>query len=64
MPQVLEPNAVLLAPLTRPDERAARKASPDHHSGLGRYKVILRSRHVWLLAPTWIATAPVGLRSN
>jgi MFS family permease len=44
------------------DERAARKASADHRSGLGRYKVILRSRHVWLLAPTWIAVnAAIGL---
>lgn len=44
------------------DERAARRASSDHRPGLARYKVLLRSSHVWLLAPTWIAVnAAIGL---
>jgi MFS family permease len=40
------------------DEEAAR--SP--HVGIGRYLTLLRSAHVWLLAPTWIAVnASIGL---
>ncbi len=45
------------------EERAARaKATPTRRLGLGRFGVLLRSGHVWLLAPTWIAVnASIGL---
>ena len=34
----------------------------EHHPGARRYLQILRSSHVWLLAPTWIAVnAAIGL---
>jgi MFS family permease len=40
------------------DASAARSA----HVGFGRYLELLRSSHVWLLAPTWIAVnASIGL---
>jgi MFS family permease len=40
-------------------EADARRAP---HVGLGRYLELLRSAHVWLLAPTWIAVnASIGL---
>ena len=46
----------------REDVRAMRKAD---HGGLKRYLQILRSSHVWLLAPTWIAiNAALGLWTN
>ena len=39
---------------------AQRRAAP--HVGFGRYLELLRSSHVWLLAPTWIAVnASIGL---
>ncbi|MGZ8439117.1 MAG: MFS transporter, partial [Candidatus Limnocylindrales bacterium] len=45
-----------------PEERAARRASTDRRVGLARYGVLLRTSHVWLLAPTWIAVnASIGL---
>ena len=44
------------------DLRAMRNAD---HGGLKRYLQILRSSHVWLLAPTWIAiNAALGLWTN
>ena len=44
----------------RSPSRAA--ASVGAHPGLSRYASILRSSHVWLLAPTWIAiNAALGL---
>ena len=44
------------------DIRAMRKVD---HGGLARYVRILRSSHVWLLAPTWIAiNAALGLWTN
>ncbi len=46
----------------REDLRAMRNAD---HGGLKRYLQILRSSHVWLLAPTWIAiNAALGLWTN
>jgi MFS family permease len=46
----------------REDVRAMRSAE---HGGLQRYLEILRSSHVWLLAPTWIAiNAALGLWTN
>ena len=46
----------------REDLRAMRSAD---HGGLKRYLQILRSSHVWLLAPTWIAiNAALGLWTN
>ena len=43
-----------------PSSEAATLTSP--HVGLGRYLDLLRSSHVWLLAPTWIAVnASIGL---
>jgi MFS family permease len=42
-----------------PGDATSTRAS---HTGLRRYLVILRSSHVWLLAPTWIAVnAALGL---
>jgi MFS family permease len=36
--------------------------APAPHVGFGRYVELLRSSHVWLLAPTWIAVnASIGL---
>ncbi|HKG18263.1 MAG TPA: MFS transporter [Candidatus Limnocylindrales bacterium] len=44
------------------EERAARLASATSRMDLGRYKTLLRTSHVWLLAPTWIAVnASIGL---
>ena len=45
------------------DERAAAKAaSSGSRVGLARYATLLRTSHVWLLAPTWIAVnASIGL---
>ncbi len=45
------------------DERAAAKlASGGSRVGLARYAALLRTSHVWLLAPTWIAVnASIGL---
>ncbi|HEY3164414.1 MAG TPA: MFS transporter [Candidatus Limnocylindrales bacterium] len=48
------------------DERAARAAAAAaggrSQMDLGRYVTLLRSSHVWLLAPTWIAVnAAIGL---
>jgi MFS family permease len=46
----------------REDLRAMRTAD---HGGIRRYVQILRSSHVWLLAPTWIAiNAALGLWTN
>jgi MFS family permease len=46
----------------REDLRAMRRAD---HGGFQRYIRILRSSHVWLLAPTWIAiNAALGLWTN
>jgi MFS family permease len=44
-------------------ERAERRAAATRgRMDLGRYVVLLRSSHVWLLAPTWIAVnASIGL---
>ncbi len=43
-----------------PAGEAARIRAP--HVGLSRYLALLRSAHVWLLAPTWIAVnASIGL---
>jgi MFS family permease len=40
-------------------------AAHDRGEGLGRYARILRSRQVWLLAPTWIAVnATLGLYTS
>jgi len=42
------------------EERAAR--ADRRHMDLARYTTLLRSSHVWLLAPTWIAVnASIGL---
>src|SRR3954453_1184595 len=45
------------------DERAERAADTSRtRMDLGRYATLLRSSHVWLLAPTWIAVnAAIGL---
>ena len=44
-------------------ERAERRAAAERsRMDLGRYATLLRSSHVWLLAPTWIAiNASIGL---
>ena len=43
-----------------PDGEAAAARAP--HVGFGRYVELLRTGHVWLLAPTWIAVnASIGL---
>jgi MFS family permease len=44
-------------------ERSERRARTDRsRMDLGRYATLLRSSHVWLLAPTWIAVnASIGL---
>ncbi len=45
-----------------PQSETERAASVGAHPGLARYASILRSSHVWLLAPTWIAiNAALGL---
>lgn len=48
-----------------PADAAADSATADattHHTGLTRYLALLRTSHVWLLAPTWIAiNAALGL---
>ncbi len=45
-----------------PEAEAARQAP---HPGFGRYATILRSSHIWLLAPTWIAVnAALGLYTS
>jgi MFS family permease len=46
------------------DERAARRAAgtATARMDLGRYAALLRTSHVWLLAPTWIAiNAAIGV---
>jgi MFS family permease len=45
------------------EERASRRATVGRsRMDLGRYATLLRSSHVWLLAPTWIAiNAAIGL---
>jgi MFS family permease len=44
------------------EERAARAVTDPGRMNLGRYAVLLRSSHIWLLAPTWIAVnASIGL---
>jgi MFS family permease len=44
------------------EERAARAVANPGRMNLGRYGVLLRSSHIWLLAPTWIAVnASIGL---
>jgi MFS family permease len=44
------------------DERAARAASATNRMDWSRYRVLLRTSHVWLLAPTWIAVnASIGV---
>jgi MFS family permease len=44
------------------EERAATAASPERRMDFARYRTLLRSSHVWLLAPTWIAVnASIGL---
>jgi MFS family permease len=44
------------------EERAARVANATSRMDLARYKTLLRTSHVWLLAPTWIAVnASIGL---
>jgi MFS family permease len=46
--------------VSEPPEAEAQRRSP--HPGLGRYLEIIRSSHLWLLAPTWIAiNAAIGL---
>jgi MFS family permease len=43
-----------------PPEAEAQRRAP--HPGFGRYLEIIRSSHLWLLAPTWIAiNAAIGL---
>ena len=45
-----------------PQSDPERAAAVGTHPGLTRYVAILRSSHVWLLAPTWIAiNAALGL---
>jgi MFS family permease len=44
------------------EERAARAASKEPRVDWRRYRALLGSSHVWLLAPTWIAVnAAIGL---
>ena len=44
------------------DERAARAAANEPRVDWRRYKALLGTSHVWLLAPTWIAVnAAIGL---
>jgi MFS family permease len=44
------------------EERAATAATRASRMDLSRYGVLLRTSHVWLLAPTWIAVnAAIGL---
>lgn len=44
------------------EDRAARTKAGAKRVDLGRFGVLLRSSHVWLLAPTWIAVnASIGL---
>jgi DHA1 family multidrug resistance protein-like MFS transporter len=44
------------------DERSARAASATSRMDWSRYRVLLRTSHVWLLAPTWIAVnASIGV---
>jgi MFS family permease len=43
-------------------ERSARASSAGTRMDWGRYRVLLRTSHVWLLAPTWIAVnASIGV---
>ena len=45
-----------------PETPGDKAAAGQPHPGLRRYLAILRSSHVWLLAPTWIAlNAAIGL---
>jgi MFS family permease len=44
------------------DRQGTREAVTTEHGGWRRYGELLRSSHVWLLAPTWIAVnASIGL---
>jgi MFS family permease len=44
------------------EERATRAAAATSRMDLGRYGALLRTSHVWLLAPTWIAVnASIGV---
>jgi MFS family permease len=44
------------------EERAAAATARTSHMDLSRYAALLRTSHVWLLAPTWIAVnASIGL---
>jgi MFS family permease len=44
------------------DERTARSANAESRMDFSRYRVLLRTSHVWLLAPTWIAVnASIGV---
>jgi MFS family permease len=44
------------------EERSARAANARSRMDFGRYRVLLRTSHVWLLAPTWIAVnASIGV---
>ena len=44
------------------EDRAAVRASTTKRVDFERYRVLLRTSHVWLLAPTWIAVnASIGL---
>jgi len=60
-------NAVLYAGAflvfwTVKDAGSAADAARANHVGFGRYLELIRSTHVWLLAPTWIAVnASIGL---
>jgi MFS family permease len=48
--------------LTVKDPAGDASAARSEHVGFGRYLELLRSTHVWLLAPTWIAVnASIGL---
>jgi len=44
------------------DTEGERRSQAGEHVGVGRYLELLRSSHVWLLAPTWIAVnAAIGV---
>jgi MFS family permease len=45
-----------------PPREGGAAADPARHVGFGRYLELVRTSHVWLLAPTWIAVnASIGL---
>ncbi len=49
--------------VTAPDEPVSVEQQPNH--GLRRYARLLKSSHIWLLAPTWIAVnAAIGVYSG